>query len=45
LKGEPAKAAAQRLVALEPKRVIFSHGRYFDEDASARLRKSFEWLV
>jgi hypothetical protein len=45
LKGEPAKAAARQLVALEPKRVIFSHGRYFDEDASARLRKSFEWLV
>ncbi|ACS60664.1 conserved hypothetical protein (plasmid) [Rhizobium leguminosarum bv. trifolii WSM1325] len=45
LKGEPAKAAARQLVALAPKRVIFSHGRYFDEDASARLRKSFEWLV
>jgi hypothetical protein len=45
LKGELAKAAARQLVALAPKRVIFSHGRYFDEDASARLRKSFEWLV
>ena len=45
LRGEPAKRAARQLVALEPKRVIFCHGRYFDDDASARLRKSLEWLV
>lgn len=45
LKGEPAKVAARQLVTLEPKRVVFSHGRYFEEDASARLRKSLEWLV
>jgi hypothetical protein len=45
LKGEPAKAAARQLVTLEPQRVIFSHGRYFEEDAPARLRKSLEWLA
>ncbi|ACS59903.1 DUF4336 domain-containing protein [Rhizobium leguminosarum] len=45
LRGEPAKAAARRLVALEPKLVIFSHGRYIDQDAPARLRKSLDWLV
>lgn len=45
LKGEPAKDAARQLVALEPKRVIFSHGQYFDHEAPARLRKSLGWLV
>jgi hypothetical protein len=44
-KGEPAKAAARQLVALEPKRVIFSHGQFFDHEAPARLRKSLEWLL
>ncbi|MGV1873740.1 DUF4336 domain-containing protein [Agrobacterium rosae] len=45
LKGKPAKAAARQLVALEPKRVIVSHGRYFDRDAPTRLRKSLDWLI
>jgi hypothetical protein len=45
LKGEPARAAARQLVALEPKRVIFSHGQYFDHDAPTRLRKSLDWLI
>ncbi|ADY67908.1 hypothetical protein AGROH133_14494 (plasmid) [Agrobacterium tumefaciens] len=45
LKGEPAKAAARQLVALEPKRVIFSHGQYFDHDTPTRLRKSLDWLI
>jgi hypothetical protein len=45
LKGEPAKAAARQLVALEPKRVIFSHGQYFEHDAPKRLRKSLGWLI
>jgi hypothetical protein len=45
LKGEPARAAARQLVALEPKRVIFGHGKYFDASAAERLRTSLDWLV
>jgi Domain of unknown function (DUF4336) len=45
LKGDPAREAARRLVALEPERVIFTHGRWFDEDAAARLERSLRWLL
>lgn len=37
--------AAARLVAFEPKRVIFSHGEWFEHDASERLRRSLAWLL
>ncbi|WP_244622976.1 DUF4336 domain-containing protein [Microvirga brassicacearum] len=45
LKGLEAKAAAERLIALGPERIIFSHGQWFEEDGTARLRKSLEWLL
>jgi hypothetical protein len=45
LKGKPARDAARQLVALEPKTVIFSHGKWFDMDAAARLRRSLDWLA
>lgn len=43
--GHSARAAAERLVALAPERVIFSHGRWFETDGTARLRHAFGWLL
>ncbi len=40
-----AAAAAARLLALQPERVIFAHGRWFDRDGTAALRRSLRWLV
>ena len=40
MKGEAARSAARRLVALRPERVIFAHGRWFAEDGAARLERS-----
>ena len=37
--------AAARLVAMEPRRVIVSHGRPFEHDATARLQHSLNWLL
>ena len=45
MKGAPAREAARRLVELKPRRVIFSHGAWFEDDAAARLRKSLNWLI
>lgn len=45
LKGEPARQAGRRLMALEPERVIFAHGRWFERDAAARLKRSLAWLT
>jgi hypothetical protein len=44
-KGDAAKVAARQLVALKPERVIFTHGRWFDTDAAARLERSLRWLL
>jgi short-subunit dehydrogenase len=38
-------AAAARLTALEPERVVFAHGAWFDRDAAARLRHALAWLT
>ena len=38
-------AAAARLVAFEPRRVIVSHGRVLDLDAPARLHHSLRWSL
>lgn len=40
-----AAAAARRLVALAPDRVIFAHGHWFDRDATGELRRSLAWLI
>ena len=45
LKGQEAKDAAERLVGLQPERVIFTHGRWFERDGTAQLRKSLAWLL
>lgn len=45
LKGRPAKSAAHRVLALQPDRVIFAHGRWFEENGTARLQKSLSWLL
>lgn len=45
LAGSSASDAASRMMALQPERVIFAHGRWFDRNGSARLRRSLDWLV
>jgi hypothetical protein len=43
--GGSVSRAAARLVAFAPDRVLFSHGEWFDHDATARLRQSLRWLL
>jgi hypothetical protein len=40
-----ASQAAARLVAFSPERVIFAHGRWFERDGTAQLRRSLAWLL
>lgn len=40
-----AREAALRLVAREPERVVFAHGRWFESDGAARLRRALRWLL
>jgi hypothetical protein len=39
------RAAAARLVALAPQRVIFAHGAWYERDGAARLERAFAWLL
>jgi hypothetical protein len=45
LRRRRARAAARRLLDLQPERVVFAHGTPFEHDAAATLRRSFRWLL
>lgn len=45
LGGTEAKEAVRAIVALEPDRVIFAHGRPFDRNGADELKRAFEWLT
>ena len=45
LGGRDAKDAARRMVALDPTRVIFAHGDWFEDRGQERLRRAFDWLL
>lgn len=43
--GNQVAQAAERLVSFAPDRVIFSHGDWFAQNGTARLRRSLRWLL
>lgn len=45
MRHKEAAAAASRLVAWAPERVIFAHGRWIERDGAAALRRSLAWLL
>lgn len=45
LRRRAAAAAMEALLALEPERVVFAHGRWFERDGAAALRRSMRWLL
>ena len=45
LGGAPARAAAARIVAWQPERVIFSHGDWYRSDGAAALARALSWLT
>lgn len=44
-RGRAARDAARRLVQLRPDRVVFAHGRIFEDDAANKLATSLGWLL
>lgn len=39
------RAAARRMIAWDPKRVILAHGRWYAENGTAELRRAFRWVL
>lgn len=45
LRRSDAAQAVRALLAMQPERVIFAHGRWFDRDGTAALRQATRWLL
>ena len=39
------RAAVQRMIAWEPERIIIAHGRWYDRNAPAELKRAFRWVL
>ena len=39
------RAAAERMTAWAPERIILAHGRCYDRDGTAELRRAFRWVL
>lgn len=39
------RAAVQRMIGWEPERVILAHGRWYERDGTAELRRAFRWAL
>ena len=39
------KVAVERMIAWNPERIIFAHGKWYERDGAAQLRRAFRWLL
>ncbi|WP_410217616.1 DUF4336 domain-containing protein [Paracoccus sp. (in: a-proteobacteria)] len=44
-KGDAAREAGRQLVALDPQRVIFAHGDWYERNGADRLERALRWLL
>ncbi|MEO8530015.1 MAG: DUF4336 domain-containing protein [Deltaproteobacteria bacterium] len=42
---DPLRAAVTQMLAWEPARVILAHGRWYDSNGIAELRRAFQWAL
>jgi hypothetical protein len=41
---EQARSSLQRMLQWNPEKVILSHGRWYENNGTAELRRAFRWL-
>jgi len=41
----PLKEAVERMIAWNPERIVIAHGRWFEENGAAELKRAFRWLL
>ena len=39
------RAAVETMIGWQPERIVLAHGRWYDKDAVAELRRAFRWLL
>lgn len=39
------RAAVERMIAWQPERIVLAHGRWYQRDGAAELRRAFGWLL
>lgn len=39
------RAAVERMLAWDPERIVLAHGRWYERDGAAELRRAFAWLL
>lgn len=39
------RAAVETMIAWQPERIILAHGRWYEKDGAAELRRAFAWLL
>jgi hypothetical protein len=39
------RAAVERMIAWEPERIIIAHGRWYEGNCAAELRRAFRWVL
>jgi hypothetical protein len=39
------RKAAETMIAWQPERIIIAHGRWYEKDGTAELRRAFRWLL
>jgi hypothetical protein len=39
------RAAVETMIGWDPERVILAHGRWYERDGTAELRRAFRWLL
>jgi hypothetical protein len=40
-----ARAHLEKMMAWDPQRIVIAHGRWYDRDGAAELRRAFRWLA
>jgi hypothetical protein len=38
------KRAVETMIAWNPERIVLAHGRWYDRDGAAELKRAFRWL-
>ena len=42
---EALRAAIEAMIAWDPERIVIAHGRWFERDGGAELKRAFAWLL